>query len=210
MDVTTFFRLAKRQFGDEYEVIINDDDIYGWIYNGETEIIRHTGSNTTIVNTTVGAFPVTIPDIVNVKRIVIDGKALTSVSLEELDLLGVSETASGTPQYFYREDRKLYLYPQMTGSTAVVIYYNKVPALMSGPTGSATFAVPEIYHNDLLHFVLSRMHNKFQNHASESVERELFEKSIGIRKEEAQAPEDGPLYKIDDPMDFAEVDWFYR
>lgn len=202
MDVTTFFRLAKRQFGDEYDVIVNDDDLYGWCYDGETEIIRHTDSNINVVNTTVGAFPLSVPDMVSIKRVVIDGKSLVPISIEELDLLAVSTTATGNPAYFYRTDRQLFLYPQMTGATAVVVYYNKVPVLMAGATAGKQFTVPEIYHNDLLHFVLARAHNKNQNHTSESVEMEMFEKSLGIRKEEAQATTEGPQYKLDDPMDY--------
>lgn len=205
MDVDTFFRLAKRQYGDEYDVVVNDDDIYGWCYDGETEIIRHTGSNTTILNTTVGSFPVSIPDMVNIKRMMINGKALTPMSVEELDLLGISNVQAGVPTHFYRQDRQLYVYPQEVGSaTAVVIHYNKVPVLMAGTTVGKQFTIPEVYHNDLLHFVIARAHNKNQNHASERVEMEMFEKSVGIRAEEADATTEGPQYKLIDPMDWSD------
>lgn len=203
MDVETLIRLAKRQFGDEYEVIINNDDLYGWIYDGETEITRYAGSNVNVINTTVGAFPLAIPDMVNIKRVVINGQSLTPLALEELELIHATVSATGNPTYFYRENRTLKMYPMEAGSgTVVTVYYNKMPVLISGDPVGKTLTVPEIYHNDLLHFVLSRAHNKMQDRASEEVERTIFEKSLGIRKEEAQATNDGPTYKIDDPMDY--------
>ena len=69
VDVVTALRRIKRQFGDEYDVVIIDDDIYGWIYEAESDIIRNTGCNDTKLTVSSTSFPSDVPASVNIKRI---------------------------------------------------------------------------------------------------------------------------------------------
>lgn len=202
MDVTTAVLRIKRQFGDEYDIIITTDDIYGWIYEAELDIIRATGCNDNVVDTTVGAFPVSVPSAVNIKRVSIDGKALVPTSKEELDLIGLSTVASSTPGYWFKEKQAIYLWPQDTASTqAIRIEYNKTPTLMSGATAANSFVVPEVYHTDVLRYCTARAHNKNQRSDLERIEMEAYERSTGRRSDEANNI-DAPIYKLADPLDF--------
>lgn len=202
MNVVTAVLRIKRQFGDEYNIIITNDDIYGWIYEAEMDIIRATGCNDNVVNTTVGAFPVNVPDSVSIKRVSIDGKALIPTSKEELDLLGLSDTVPDTPGYWYREKTQVHLWPQTVPSTqAIRIEYNKTPTLMTGDPTANTFTVPEVWHPDLLRFCIARAHNKNQRTDLERVEMDTYDRNVGKRHDEANNI-DAPIYKLPDPLDY--------
>jgi 2-C-methyl-D-erythritol 4-phosphate cytidylyltransferase len=203
MDVATLLTQIKRQFGDEYDVIITDDDIYGWIHDAQLDIIRRTGINEQSVTTSVSAFPVSVPEQITIKRVNIDGKALTYVSREELDMLSLS-TVQGpsTPKYWYRSERHVRLWPQdaTDTTTQVQIQYAKVPVLLDG-SGGEVLTVPESYHTDVLHYCLARAHNKNENWTGERQEMDYYERNVGNRMAEATSP-DTALYKLPDPMDF--------
>ncbi|MBA2350102.1 MAG: hypothetical protein H0V81_17645 [Solirubrobacterales bacterium] len=202
MLVTDAVRRIKRQFGDEYDVFITDDDIYGWIYAAELDIIRNAGANDSTVDSTVGAFPVSVPAAVKISRVSINGSALRSISKEELDLVGVADTVNAAPSYWYMFNKLVNLYPQEAGSTtAVKITYSKTPVMMVGLPSAQTFSVPENFHQDVVNFCLARAHNKNNDARAEEAMQNLYDRALGLRNDEAQT-NDGPTYKLDDPMDY--------
>ena len=202
MQVIDAVRYVKRQFGDEYNKIITEDDIYQWIYDAETQIIRETGTNQSSVTQPCSAFPLTVPDSVNITRVTVKGIAIQFIWKDELDLLQQGEAQVGDPaQYWYRFNKQIFLWPDCTNSDSVKVWYSKIPVLMAGSPSVNVFTVPEPYHNDIIKYCLSRAHNKDQNTEMEARELERFEKNISMRAGEAHGY-DGPLYKIDDPFDF--------
>jgi len=208
MDVTTALLRVQRQFGDEYAVIFNDDDFYGWVYEAEVDIIRTTGSNSVTITVAQSAFPSDVPDSVNIQRVSINGTALTHISKEELDLIGLSDTIAGGPQYWYRFNRRVNLWPQdVSSSQQIQITYNKVPTLMTGLTSANTFTVPAVYHDDLVKYCIARAHNKNHDMQAEKATMDLYDRNISMRRDEAQSI-DGPIYKINDPMDY-DSSWSY-
>jgi len=202
MDVATALLRVQRQFGDEYEVIFNDDDFYGWVYEAEADIIRTTGSNSVTINVATSAFPSTIPDSVNIQRVTVDGKALQYITHEEMDLIGMSDAKVGTPAYWFRHLKRVYLYPQdVNSSQQVQITYNKVPILMTGSPAANTFTVPQVYHDDVVKYCIARAHNKNHDMQAEKAQMDLYDRNISMRRDEAQSI-DAPIYKINDPMDY--------
>jgi len=202
MDVPTALRRIKRQFGDEYNVVITNDDIYGWIHDSELDIIRTTGCNDISITVTASSFPSNVPASVNIKRISIDGKALTYIARDELDLLGLSTAAVGGPKYWYKERTSVVLWPTTAGDTTqVIITYNKTPSMMVDPEGTNTFTVPEVYHDDVVKYCIGRAHNKNNNLQAEKMQMDLYDRNLNIRRDEAQNA-DVTTYKIGDPMDF--------
>jgi hypothetical protein len=201
MDVTTALLRVQRQFGDEYEVIFNEDDFYGWVYEAEVDIIRTTGSNSVTINVATSAFPSSIPDSVNIQRVAVDGKALQHITKEEIDLIGISDTKTGAPGYWYRSNKQVFLYPQdTTSSQQVQITYNKIPIIMSGLTSANTFTVPQVYHDDVVKYCIARAHNKNHDMQAEKATMDLYDRNISLRRDESQSI-DAPIYKISDPMD---------
>lgn len=208
MDVDDAVRFIKRQFGDEYDIIINNDDVYQWIYDAEMQIIREISGNLSSVSPAGSTFPVNVPDSVNIRRVTFRGVALEFIWKDELDMVRISEsTAADAPQYWYRYNKAVHLWPTYSGSELLKIEYSKIPVLMSGDPASQTFTVPEPYHNDVIKYVLSRAHNKNHDSAAEQSARDQFDRNLSLRADENQGV-DGPIYKLGDPMDYTDYPWY--
>lgn len=123
----------KRSFGDEYAVVISDQDIYDWIYDAELDIIRHNADNDTSLQIPVTRFPISVPDRVNIKRLSVEGKALTYTTVSEIDLKASSVTAVDGIKYWYFQGGLLHLWPvaESTDKTIVEVTYSKTPIPMS-------------------------------------------------------------------------------
>jgi len=206
MDVETVLRRVKRQFGDEYDVVINDDDIYGWIYEAEMDIIRNTGSNEQTMTQSSTAFPLDIPANVNITRILINGSPLSYLSQNVLDDQGFNFNAVGGRSSWYKVGTKVHLYPSDTLITNVDIHYTKTPVMMQGLPAANLFTVPERYRTDVIQFCIAKAHNKNRNFQAEQRAMENYDRSLGIRREEAYST-DGAQYKGSDPMDYEEL-WY--
>ena len=201
MDVATALVRIKRQFGDEYDVIITNLDIYGWIHDAELDIIRASGSNDSTITVSASAFPSSIPDSVNIRRVSVAGVAVIPTSKEEMDLLAISEEAKGGANYWYKYNKQVYIWPtDATDTRQFKITYSKTPALMTGDPTANSFTVPEVYHEDIIKYCLGKAHNKNNNQAAEKTQMEIYDRNIALRRDENQST-DTPLYKIGDPMD---------
>ena len=133
MEVQAALRRVKRQFGDEYNVIILDQDIYDWIYDAELDIIRHTSDNDITLQVPVSNFPLSVPDRVNIKRISVGGSSLTYSTQSELDLNGAYLTSKGGSRYWYFQAGILSLWPEPEANEKYVVEvtYSKTPSVMS-------------------------------------------------------------------------------
>lgn len=202
MDVATALLRIKRQFGDEYGVVITNDDIYGWMHDAELDIIRSAGSNDSTITVAANAFPSSIPDSVNIRRVSIAGVAVVPTSKEELDLLAISEEAKGGANYWYKYNKQVFLWPINTADTRQVkVTYSKSPTLMTGLPAANSLTVPEVYHEDVIKYCIAKAHNKNNNAQAEKAQMDLYDRNVGIRRDESYSI-DAPIYKIGDPMDF--------
>lgn len=133
VEVQAALRRVKRQFGDEYNVIILDQDIYDWIYDAELDIIRHTSDNDITLQVPVNNFPLSVPDRVNIKRVSVGGKALTYSTQSELDLNGAYLNSKGGSRWWYFQAGILSLFPEPEplDKFVVEVTYSKTPSIMS-------------------------------------------------------------------------------
>jgi hypothetical protein len=202
MLVADALRKIKRQFGDEYNVVIIDQDIFDWIHEAELDIIRSVSDNDLSLSVASSTFPLTIPAKVTIKRVTIKNMPLTYISLPQLDMMRLNTTTTGDAQYWYFQGNKLYLYPlPVDGTTSVSVTYVKAPDDIIAADG--VFTVPEVYHEDVVRFCLARAHNKNQNFRASEAEMEQYDRRVSTRRNEAQAP-DVVLYKIADAFDYDE------
>lgn len=133
MDITTILRKVKRQFGDEYNILINDQDIYDWLYEAQLKVIRETSGNDVTSTVPATSFPVGITDKVMVKRVAINNKALTYTNMNDLDLSNALTTQEGTPLYWYVNGGSIGLWPQpaSTDTYNVLVTYAKTPTQLT-------------------------------------------------------------------------------
>lgn len=207
MDVATALTRIKRQFGDEYDVIIMDDDIYGWIYEAEMDIIRTVGANEQTMEQGTTVFPLNVPENINITRLSIDGRVLKYTSINEMASQNLNINATGARTAWYKKNSTLYLYPADSLLQTVTIEYTKIPTIMQGPPETNLFTVPEKYRTDVIQYCLAKAHNKNRNYQAERVHMENYQSSLGLRKEE-NVSIDGPVYKGFDPLDI-ELEEFY-
>ena len=222
MDVATALRKIKRQFGDEYNVIVVDEDIYYWIHEAELDIVRQTASNDIQIQVSANTFPVMIQGNVMVKRVSINGKALSYTTRNELDSLGYSInyeplvqlnpldgeqigsslTSEGTPTQWYWESNRVYLFPKpsLADTFTVDIIYCRVPPEMT-EAHHTSFTVPEVFHEDVVKYCIARAHNKNMNWKAAEAEMESYDRNVSTRRNESQSA-DVPLYKGIDPDDY--------
>jgi hypothetical protein len=214
MDVTTMLRRIKRQFGDEYDVIITDDDIYGWIHEAELDIIRNAPDcNVYRQTTAANTYPLAIPNVVTIQRISYNGTLIEYTTQEDLETFGITDSTlagAATPRFWFLRGRTATLVPTnvtFTGSTS--IEYTKTPMIMAGAPGDVTnvLSVPDVYHTDVISYCLARAHNKNQNAQSEKMQMDMYDKSIALRRDEATTI-DQNTYKGWDPADL-EASWSY-
>jgi hypothetical protein len=202
MLVSDALRKIKRQFGDEYNVVIIDQDIFDWIHEAELDIIRSVSDNDLTLSVPSSTFPLSIPEKVTIKRVSINHKTLMYITLPQLDMMRLNELEQGETQYWYFQGAKVYLYPVPTvGTTTISVTYVKAPDEIISSAGS--FTVPEVYHEDVVRFCLSRAHNKNQNFRAAEAEMEAYDRRVSNRRNEAQSP-DTILYKAPDPFDYDE------
>jgi len=132
MEVATAVRKIRRQFGDEYNVVITEGDILDWIHDAELDIIRSTSDNDTKLNIPANQFPVTVPDRVNIKRLSVANKAIAHTTLTELDLTSSNTDVKGGAVYWYFQSGKICLWPVTETDTYLVeVLYSKTPTPMS-------------------------------------------------------------------------------
>jgi len=195
---------VKRDFGDEYDVIITDIDVYRWIYAGEMEVIRQNGGNVHETAYPSTSFPSDITDNITIRRVDIGDRALFPTTRNGLDILGFSTTSVGSPKYWYIADKKIYLWPVAETAETVTIEYNKLPTPIVGPPPSPmTLSIPENWHTDLVNFVMARANEKRGNLPKSLHFQEQFDKNMGKRNQESDGA-DVAIYKIPDPLDYEE------
>jgi hypothetical protein len=133
MEVSSALRRVKRQFGDEYNVVITDQDIYDWFYDAELDIIRATSDNDLSLQVPANKFPLQIPGRVNLKRLVVNNKALSYITVNELDSTQSFLSTEGTPGYWYFQGGRCGLWPapKTTDVFIVDVTYSKTPAQMN-------------------------------------------------------------------------------
>lgn len=209
MLVSTALTRIKRQFGDEYGVVITDTDIYGWIYSAELDIIRNTGCNDNNIDVSSASYPFVAPAAVNIKRISINGKALKLTSVAEIDLLGLSTEIDGYPQYWYKKTNEIFIWPHSDTVVTTNIHYNKTPSIMTGLPADNDFTVPDVFQDDVIKYCIGRAHNKNNNLQAEGVQMALYDQALNTRRDESQSA-DTVLYKSADPFDYEEYDGSYN
>ena len=203
MEITTLLRKVKRQVGDEYNVVVVDEDIFYWIHEAELDIVRQTASNDIQVQVAANTFPVLIQGNVMVKRVAINGKNLAYTNRNDLDNQAVKLSTEGTPLQWYWESNKVYLYPvpKIEDLYNVAVIYCRVPAEITSE--SSILTVPEVFHEDIAKYCTARFHNKNMNWKAAEAEMEAYDRNVSTRRNEAQTA-DVPLYKGVDPFDYDE------
>lgn len=122
-------RKVKRMFGDEYALIINDQDILDWCNEGQLRIARETSYNDVTVSAVASAFPIDLPQKILVNRVLYKNTPLPFTDRVQLDAYAPNEDVTGEPEFYYVEDQRLYLWrqPPANNTQNVEVTYSSTP-----------------------------------------------------------------------------------
>ena len=194
MDVATLIRKVQRRFGDDNSMVITVQDIIDWVNAGQQQIAKETKCLSTTLSQNASTFPVTIPsDFLKLERITYAGLSVPYISVEELDKLAVDLTYNGAPDYFYISDEKFYLFPDPANSdtTTVVIYYSKMPALLTAIVPAYDLlTIPAMLHEDLVTYVLISAHERNENWKAVEILTATLTKNLPYRTEDSNVVDD--------------------
>lgn len=186
-----------------------DAELFKWINDGQRLIVlvRPDSSSTNSTVTLVAGSRQTLPgdgirllDVVrNIKSDNSAGRSVRMVDRERLDSQDFnwhSATATGSVINFIYDNRdplRYYVYPQATAGMKLEILYTKNPTDVA--TGASTLALPDIYFEPLLNYVLYRAYGKDAEHGmNQTMSRDylsLFMSMLGVKttKDFAFSPE---------------------
>src|SRR5678815_1932316 len=165
MNVTDVKNRVKRQFGDESGVQITDDDIYKWITDAQTEIIRQNEGllqSSALSNSVAGQSNYTLPaDYFTIKTVMYNSIKLKGLTLQQFEeyLDGWQNTqlyGTGTPQAYMVYNDLLTLFPTPDTSTANVIkiYYSRKPTTIAAD--GDPIDLPTAYHPTIVKYCLQQ------------------------------------------------------
>lgn len=202
MDMATLKRKVKRLFGDEFGILIDDQDIVDWVNAAQLEIARETEIGLTTTLAAANALPALADRLIMVKRVLYGGIPLTYTSEDEIDDIYYQITTTGLPTHFYRTGFVINLVPTPMPAdiTQVTIVHSQVPAELA--LGATALTVPAAFHEDVAAYVMSMAYSKAENTRQADTFMTKFSNSLNQRKYEATKTEDKFAVIRDDPQDW--------
>ena len=203
MDFVTLERKVRRLFGDENNIVIERQDIIDWTNAAQVDIARTTQCLPKDVTQAANTFPVTLPDMISMYRVVYGSPQTpkTFTTLEQIDAETLSYGAQpvGVPNQYYLRANKVYLYPfpATNDTTSVVITYNRMPMELT-VANTDPLDVPVANHEDIVRFVLAKAYEKNENYEAVSMSIEAYQAGLSQRLwEKNQSDESFPFVRPD-------------
>lgn len=156
-------RNAYNAIGDSFW---SSDEILGLLYDAcgemarEALIIERTYSTTTVAGTQEYDLPT---NTIAVKRVTYNGQKLKPISFREDDAitgLNASDTAQGTPAFYYLWNETIGLRPLPSDALDLKIYSFNEPSEIDT---TSTLEIPTMFHRGLVNYVVAEMAAKDLN-----------------------------------------------
>lgn len=184
--VETYARARYNASGSNFW---SSDEIMKIIYGAELELATECmiieGAPDTSTTTVSGTQSYSFPSLcIGIKRIEYDGMKLKPMDMRDDDALTASlstTTETGTPQYYFIWNSKVYLRPVPDAAETLTIYPYQEPTLLT--TSSTSLSVPTRVHMKLIYPVVAAMAEKDDNFKLADRYRALWEDVI--KKEKA-------------------------
>lgn len=183
---------AKRTFGDESGVQLEDADVIRWINDAQQEIIMHnegvletTGLVDTVVDQDEYLFPT---DLFILRSLRYKDDDMLSYShidfknLQEFDnfINGWDGTYYGArrPYIYTTYDRTIFLFPRPNKSTTdgLKILYSQRPTEVTA--GIDPLALPIQYHNAIVKYVLTKAYEMDEDYESSGLQFQQFQGDV--------------------------------
>ena len=206
MNVATLERKVRRIFGDEFDIVIEHQDIIDWINSAQVDVVRQTACLMLDHTAAANTFPVTIPDLFLIARVTYGTQGTPQIftTLEQVDSdqLNFGAIPTGRPMYYYKRGLSVYLHPQPVSNDVQTVTVNYVKSPTELTTSSTLLEVPLIYHEDMVRYVLARAYEKNEDAQAQQMAEEQYNSSLAQRIYEGKHGDEAFPYVRPDIMDF--------
>lgn len=206
MNVADIIKRVQRQFGDDVEAQITQEDIVRWINDACLEIVSNNATNQgTLAGQTdvvAGTAEYVLPsDLYKIRGVRVNGKVVQATTYEQLvntNQGAYSDTNSpveGTPQWYWVQDYKINLYPQPNVSLGTLdVMYIKRPDLMDVNLPTRQPDVPAEYHPRIVEYCIGQAMEADDNLQGYQIKMGEFDRNLTKLKQNSEQPESEGVY----------------
>ena len=157
---------ARSKYNSVNDTFYTSDELYGYADEAcrqlayECEAIEGKHTDSTVSGTQAYDFP---DEAIAVRRLTYNGYRLKPITMREDDAITLDNeatTATGTPQFYYQWNRQVYLRPVPDSVGTLQFYTHDVQDPIES---TSTLTVPEIFHSEIVNFMLAEMAYKDEN-----------------------------------------------
>lgn len=174
--------LARSQYNAVNDTFFSDAELRDYLSKAciELSLKAHCIQSTFTTTTVADQQEYELPEhAIAIKRITYDGKKLDPFTFREDDVVTLNNstsTDSGTPSYYATWGTSIFLRPIPSDAKTLKIYaFVKAQRIEST---TASLEIPEVYHHDLMDYVLFRMAIKDENNKSAKDYYDLWRQNI--------------------------------
>jgi len=151
---------ARNKYNSIGSSFYSSQEIYNLIYEAELNmcreglILENTVSTSTVIGQQTYDYPT---DVIAFKRVTWNGIKLTPIDFRLDDQLTLNNSITDQtqdPQYYWTWNNQIYLRPIPSSVNTLTMYVYKQPSYI---TSGGTVEAPELFHMDIVNFVVSEM-----------------------------------------------------
>lgn len=209
MKLNDIIKRVQRQFGDDVEAQITEEDIVRWVNDACLEIASN---NVTNQGYFLGTTPVTsgvreyeLPaDMLTLRSIRLDNRKLIASSYEQVSELDDSmDTAVGRPTHYWVYDGKVNLYPTPNEDyNSLTIMYVKTPDILSASMKNVEPDIPTQYHPRIVEYCIAQAAELDDNLAHYQQKMGQFQSNLMALKQNDQPDGEGYYGSITYVMEY--------
>ena len=191
---------VQRQFGDEVQAQITEDDVVRWVNDACLEIVTNNATNQGSVGTTtivVGQFIYDLPaDLLLLRSVRVNGRKLKGSTYEQLCEMDPDiENTVGEPNHYWVYGGKLNLYPIPDSDLGNInILYVKTPDIMTVDMKTLEPDVPKQYHPRIVEYCIAQAAELDDNLGHYQLKMGQFKENISSIRQNSEQPESDSYY----------------
>jgi hypothetical protein len=200
---------VQRQFGDDVQAQITEEDIVRWINDACLEIASNNSTNQGYF---LGTTPVTsgvreyeLPsDLLTLRSIRLDNKKLIASTYEQVsEIDDAMDSAVGKPTHYWIYNGKVNLYPTPHQDfPTLTIMYVKTPDLLSASMKSIEPDIPTQYHPRIVEYCIAQAAELDDNLEHYAQKMNQFQGALTASKQNDQPDGEGLYASITYVMEY--------
>lgn len=183
---------VKRQFGDESEVQVTNQDLIRWINDGlldiatKNKILR--AKATTDLISGQSEYDLVAQNVIEIDSLHIENVRIPYYSFVDAEELIYSEdphrAAEGTPKLWYDYAGKLYFWPtpDETITDGITVFFVQAPTAIAA--AGDTLTIPDKYYTILVNYVIAQAYEMDEDWDAASNKLQQVNKDLTERSEE--------------------------